>query len=144
MASLRKYATIFMSLKRFGRIDYQIDWNKEKECSPRISVCGFLDPDSDVDKKNWPSWQFSSSVEVPDFEGQPLPELLYAIIFLNGYYYNDWTGRDSYGGSSWYADKTFVSKENAQKYIEGKDTKWERYWAVTVRRLPLNAGALLD
>ncbi|MEI7890494.1 MAG: hypothetical protein WCI36_00845 [bacterium] len=140
MAESKKRVTVFMSLSRNGRIDYQIDWNKEKEYCPRISVCGFLDPDSADDKKNWPSWQFSQSVAVLDFDGQMIPEIMYVIIFLNGYYYN---GRDSYGGSSWYAHDAFISKENAEKHIEGSDTRWERFWVVPIRRLPQNAEALL-
>ena len=142
MPDSKKRVTIFMSLYKFGRVDYQIDWKKDKEYSPRISVCGFLDPDNAEDKKNWPNWQFSSSVDISDFEGQPIPEIMYAIIFLSGYYYSDWTGRGDYGGSSWYAHKAFVNKENAVKYIEGKDSQWERFWVVPVRRLPPGAETL--
>ena len=80
------------------------------------------------------SWPWSENLKVEDIGDEPLPETLFLVIHLDGCYFSDHTWKNSYGGSSWYPHKVFVSCETALGYIKDKDAEWDRYWVVPVRR----------
>ena len=84
-------------------------------------MLGFSDPDDT--RRGW-----NSVVKVKDYSGEELPENLYIMVRCSGYY------RGEFGGSSWFADYAFFSKENAEKYAEKYDGQWERHWVVQTHR----------
>lgn len=120
---------VFLSLP----YNYQIDWNSNKELHPRIGVRGFLDPweckqDKEILSQIDLAWDWNRIVEIPDYEGEALPDTVYVAIFCCGYYQGE------YGGSSWDASKAFICEENAKKYIKDIDSKWERWWIAPAQR----------
>ena len=128
---MAKEALVYMSAVPGN---YQIDWNKPKEAYPRVSPNCFVDLSQEDRKYPNFSWPWSERIKVEDSGDQPLPETLFLVIHLDGCYFSDHTWKNSYGGSSWYPHKVFVSRETALEYIKDKDAEWDRYWVVPVRR----------
>lgn len=113
--------------------DYQIDWEERKEWKLRISSRGFLDPECKRDQEILSGidlhWDWNYLIEVKDCEaGSTLPDTIYVTIYCSGYY------REAYGGSSWFANDAYVSKENALNRIKDADSEWERWWVIEMRR----------
>lgn len=113
--------------------NYQIDWNKPKEAFPRVSADCFVDLSREDRKFPNYSWPWSERLEVEDSSDEQLPETLFLVILLSGCYFSEHTWKNSYGGSSWYPHKVFVSRETALESIRDKDREWERYWVVPIR-----------